>query len=49
MAIRGCFVLGTARVKALGWLKKKERRKMTKLDFHHFQSSSLYRAILVPL
>ena len=27
MAIRGCFVLGTARVKALGWLKKKERRK----------------------
>ena len=37
MAIRGCFVLGTARVKALGWLKKKERRKMTKLDFHHFQ------------
>ena len=40
MAIRGRFVLGTARVKALGWLKKKERkknRKMTKLDFHHFQ------------
>ena len=34
MAIRGCFVLGTARVKALGWLKK---RKMTKLNFHHFQ------------
>ena len=25
MAIHGCFVLGTARVKALlGWLKKKE-------------------------
>ena len=23
-AIRGCFVLGTARVKALGCLKKKE-------------------------
>ena len=41
LAIRGRFVLGTARVKALGWLeKKKERknnRKMTKLDFHHFQ------------
>ena len=42
MAIRGHFVLGTARVKVLGWLeKKKERkkkeRKMTKLDFHHFQ------------
>ena len=40
MAIRGRFVLGTARVKALGWLEKKERkkkRKMTKLDFHHFQ------------
>ena len=39
-AIRGRFVLGTARVKALGCLKKKERkkkRKMTKLDFHHFQ------------
>ena len=29
-----------ARVKALGWLKKERRRKkrkMTKLDFHHFQ------------
>ena len=25
--------MGTARVKALGWLEK----KMTKLDFHHFQ------------
>ena len=36
-----CFVNGTTRVKVLGWLKKKERkkeeRKMTKLDFHHFQ------------
>ena len=38
MRVRGCFVLETARVKALGWLKKKERRlKMTKRDFHHFQ------------
>ena len=25
MTIRDCFVLGTARVKALGWLKKKEK------------------------
>ena len=31
------FVLGTARDKALGWLEKKKKRKMTKLDFHHFQ------------
>ena len=39
MAIRGCFVPGTARVKALGCLKKKKnmKRKMTKLDFHRFQ------------
>ena len=38
MAIRGCFVLGTARVKALGCLKKKNmKRKMTRLDFHRFQ------------
>ena len=43
-AIRGRFVLGTARVKALGWLEKKkkkkkknQKRKMTKDDFHHFQ------------
>ena len=39
-AIRGRFVLGTARVKALGRLQKKEgkkKRKLTKLDFHHFQ------------
>ena len=35
-AICGCFVLSTAHVKALGWLKKKNR-KMTKLDFHRFQ------------
>ena len=39
--VRGCFVLGTARVKALGVLKKEERKKkkkkMTKLDFHRFQ------------
>ena len=35
-AICGRFVLGTARVKALGWLEKK-KRKMTKHDFHHFQ------------
>ena len=27
MTVRGCFGLGTARVKALGALKKKERRK----------------------
>ena len=24
--IRGCFIFGIARVKALGWLKKKERK-----------------------
>ena len=39
-AIRGRFVLGTARVKVLGWLEKKkknQKRKMTKHDFHHFQ------------
>ena len=36
--IRGRFVLDTARVKALGWLEKKnQKRKMTKHDFHHFQ------------
>ena len=43
MAIRGRFVLGTARVKALGWLKKaprKMKRKMTnlevvKIEFRH--------------
>ena len=27
MAFRERFVLGTARVKALGWLKKKEQEK----------------------
>ena len=42
MTVRGCFGLGTARVKVLGeWKKerKKERKKtkMTKLDFHRFQ------------
>ena len=42
-AIRGRFILGTARVKALGWLETeeeeevKQKRKMTKHDFHHFQ------------
>ena len=39
-AIRGRFVLDTARVKALGWLEKKkknQKRRMTKHDFHHFQ------------
>ena len=49
-AIRGRFVLGTARVKVLGWLEKKkkkknQKRKMTKLDFHRFQvrhSSNVY-------
>ena len=40
-AIRVRFVLGTARVKVLGWLeeKKNQKRKMTKHDFHHFQVS----------
>ena len=34
----GCFGLGTARVKALGELKKERKKpKMTKLDFHRFQ------------
>ena len=41
MTVRGCFGLGTARVKALGeWKKEEERKKktkMTKLDFHRFQ------------
>ena len=39
MAVRGCFDLDTARVKALGLLKKERRKKkkMTKLDFHRFQ------------
>ena len=39
MTIRGCFIYGIARVKALGWLKKEEERKkkkMTKLNFHCF-------------
>ena len=35
MTVCGCFGLGTARIKALGALKKK--MKMTKLDFHRFQ------------
>ena len=42
--VRGCFGLGIARVKALGALKKEERRKkkkMTKLDFSPFPGSSL--------
>ena len=39
MTVRGCFGLATARVKALGELKKerKKKTKMTKLDFHRFQ------------
>ena len=47
MTVRGCFGLGTARVKALGEWKKerkkeeeeerKKKTKMTKLDFHRFQ------------
>ena len=41
MTVRECFGLGTARVKALGALKKEEERKkktkMTKLNFHRFQ------------
>ena len=43
MGVRGCFVLGSARVKALDALKKERRRKkkkkkakMTKVDFHRF-------------
>ena len=34
MASCGHFVLGTARVKALGWLKKEENED-DKVDFHH--------------
>ena len=34
MAIGGYFVLGSACVMVLGWLKK---RKLMKLDFRHFQ------------
>ena len=36
--VRGCFGLGTARLKALGEWKKerKKKTKMTKLDFHRF-------------
>ena len=39
MTVRGCFDLDTARVKALGALKKEERKKKkkTKLDFQRFQ------------
>ena len=40
MTIRECFGLCTARVKALGALKKEEeerKKKTTKLDFHRFQ------------
>ena len=40
MTVHGCFGLGIARVKALGALKKEERKmktKMTKHDFHRFQ------------
>ena len=34
----GCFGLDTARVKALGELKKERKKtKMTKVDFHRFQ------------
>ena len=29
MAIRGCFILGIAHVKALGWLKKEEEDDVT--------------------
>lgn len=38
MAVRGCFDLDTARLRAVGLLKKERRKKkMTKLDFHRFQ------------
>ena len=37
MAIRGCFVLGTTRIKALGWLKKEEEKEDDETQFHHFQ------------
>ena len=38
MTVRGCFGFGTARVKALGELKKERKKtKMTKVDFHRFQ------------
>ena len=38
MTVRGCFGLDTARVKALGELKKERKKmKMTKVDFHRFQ------------
>ena len=35
--VRGCFGLGTARVKVLGEWKERKKTKMTKLDFHRFQ------------
>ena len=43
MAIRGRFVLGTARVKPLGWLekKKKEEKKDDETRFSPLPGSSL--------
>ena len=41
MAIRGYFVLGTARVKALGWLKKKEEMD-DETRFHHFDTLTTF-------
>ena len=46
MTVRGCFGLGTARVKALGALKKEERRKKEEDEddetrFSPFPGSSL--------
>ena len=33
MTIRDCFVLGTARVKALGWLKKERKKENDETGF----------------
>ena len=38
MAIRRCVDLGTARVKALGWLKKEKEDDKTHLQVCHFNS-----------
>ena len=40
-AICGCFVLSTARVKALGWLKKKEEKEDDETRFSSLPGSSL--------
>ena len=44
-AIRGCFVLGTARIKALGCLKKKKKKKNMKKEDDETRFSPLPRFV----